>query len=305
MGIGKGALKDAGTFSITYNLPYWYYQFMKKHNMGDISSIAEKRLAMLELYYQIKDATFVAKLFKVPRKTFYKWTRRFENSGKKLSSLEDLPKTPKTKRKVNLDFKVELDIKHLREKYIRLGKVKLQKLFKKQYGYYVSQSHISYVIQKYNLYFDPLKAKRIRSKKVKNMGGKKRIKINEVNPRNYIFPQKPFFFCCDTIVLYLPYGIKRYVLTAVEYEKKIAYARVYSNKSSLSAFDFLLRLLMLTNGKISAILTDSGSEFSKYFEEACRRLKITHIYTRVKTPKDNSINERFNRTIQEEFMEVD
>ena len=105
--------------------------------------------------------------------------------------------------------------------------------------------------------------------------------------------------------MYLPYGVKRYILTAVEHEKKIAYARCYSNKSSLSAFDFLLRLNLLVDGKISAILSDDGSEFSKYFKKACGRLKIIHIFTRVKTPKDNSINERFNRTIQEEFIEVD
>jgi transposase InsO family protein len=109
----------------------------------------------------------------------------------------------------------------------------------------------------------------------------------------------------DSIVLYLPYGIKRYIPTAVEYEKKIAYARCYSSKSTLSSFDFLMRLSMLTDGKIAAVLSDNGSEFAKYFDEACRRLKIVHIFTRVKTPKDNSVNERFNRTIQEDFMETD
>lgn len=62
---------------------------------------------------------------------------------------------------------------------------------------------------------------------------------------------------------------------------------------------------MLVDGKIAAILSDNGGEFGKYFEEACKRLKIIHIYTRVKTPKDNAINERFNRTIQEEFAETD
>lgn len=62
---------------------------------------------------------------------------------------------------------------------------------------------------------------------------------------------------------------------------------------------------MLTDGKIGAILSDNGSEFAKYFEEACRKLKIAHIYTRIKTPKDNAVDERFNRTIQEEFMETD
>jgi transposase InsO family protein/transposase-like protein len=304
MRLGKGTLSDSGTYSLTYNLPYWFYKFMAKHPMGDISGKAEIRLAMIEFYYQIKDVSAVALSFKTSRKTLYKWKTRYEKSGRKLSSLEDLPKTPRRKRSKILDFKTELDIKHLREKYIRIGKVKLQRLFKKQYGYYVSQSHIAYVISKYNLYYDPEKAKRIRSKKNKSQGAKK-IRINEVNPKDYLTEEKPFFFCLDSIVLYLPYGIKRYILTAVEHKKKIAYARCYSSKSSLSAFDFLLRLMALVDGKIAAILSDNGSEFAKYFEEACKRLKIIHIFTRLKTPKDNPVNERFNRTIQEEFMEVD
>jgi hypothetical protein len=122
--------------------------------------------------------------------------------------------------------------------------------------------------------------------------------INTVNPTDYISSEKPFFFCTDTIVLYLPYSIKRYIVTAVELQKKIVYARVYPTKSSLSAFDFLMRLQMLTDGKIAAILSDTGSEFLKYFDQACTKLKIIHLYTRVKTPKDNAVDERFNRTIQ-------
>jgi putative transposase len=73
----------------------------------------------------------------------------------------------------------------------------------------------------------------------------------------------------------------------------------------LSAFDFLLRLNLLTEGRIAAVLSDNGGEFAKYFEQACQKLGILHIFTRVRTPKDNSINERFNRTLQEEFLEVD
>jgi transposase InsO family protein len=66
-----------------------------------------------------------------------------------------------------------------------------------------------------------------------------------------------------------------------------------------------MRLQLLVDGQISLILSDNGSEFAKYFDEACRKLKITHIYTRVKTPKDNAVDERFNRTIQEEFLQTD
>jgi len=300
----KGYLSSSGTYSLTYNLPYWFYKFDKKHPMKQISSMAEKRLSAIEFYYQIKDASTTCRLFKISRKTFYKWLMRYEKSGKQLLSLENISKAPHVKRKTVLSFKTELNIKHMREKYIRLGKKKLQKLFKDEYGRHISCHHISYVIQKYDLYFDKNRAKRVRSKKIKGRGAKK-IKINEVNPNDYLSESKPFFFATDTIVLYLPYGIKRYILTAIEHEKKIAYAKSYRSKSSLNAFDFLMRLSMLVNGKIAAILSDNGSEFALYFEEACRRLKITHIHTRLKTPKDNAVNERFNRTIQEEFMEVD
>jgi len=302
--MSSGKLSNAGTYSITYNLPYWYYKFVKAHPMGEMSFLAEKRLSMIEFFYQIKDVSTTSRLFKVSRKTFHKWFLRYEKSGKQLSSLEDVSKAPHTKRQSMLPFEDELNIKHLRQKYIRLGKVKLQKLFKTEYGQYISQSHISSVIQKYNLYYDLNSARRIRSKKIKGQG-KRKIRINEINPHDYLTEQKPFFFTTDTIVLYLPYGIKRYILTAIEHEKKIAYARCYKSKSSLSTFDFLMRLSALVDGRIAAILSDNGSEFAKYFEEACNRLKILHIYSRVNTPKDNPVCERFNRTIQEEFMEVD
>ena len=302
--MGKGLLSGSGTYSLSYNLPYWFYKFVKKHPMREISDTATTRLAMIEFYNQVKDASVASRSFKVSRKTLYKWIARYEKSGKQLISLEDLPKTPGAKRTNTLDFKTELEIKHLREKYIRLGKVKLQILFKKQHNRFVSQSHISYVIQKYNLYFDPIAASRIRSKKIKDRGAKK-VRINDINPKDYLTEGKPFLFALDTIVLYLPYGIKRYILTAIEYEKKIAYARCYKSKSSLSVFDFLLRLQALVDGTIAAVLSDNGSEFALYFEEACRKLKILHIFTRIKTPKDNAVDERFNRTIQEEFMETD
>lgn len=303
--MSSGKLSNTGTYSITYNLPYWFYKFVHAHPMGEnISPVAQLRLSMIEFYYQVKDVTVVARSFKISRKSFYKWFNRYESSGKKLSSLENLSSTPHTKRQSTLDFESEIKAKHLREKYIRLGKVKLQKLFKIEHKEYISQSHMSSVIQKYNLYYDPNMAKRIKSKKQKNKGAKK-IRINEINPSDYLTETKPFFFTTDTIVLYLPYGIKRYILTAIEQTKKIAYARSYSSKSSLSAFDFLMRLSTLVDGHIAAILSDNGSEFAKYFNEACKRLNIIHIYSRVHTPKDNPVCERFNRTLEEEFMETD
>ena len=51
------------------------------------------------------------------------------------------------------------------------------------------------------------------------------------------------------------------------------------------------------------VLTDNGSEFMKHFDEELRRLHLAHYHTYPKTPKMNAHVERFNRTIQEEFVD--
>lgn len=61
-----------------------------------------------------------------------------------------------------------------------------------------------------------MKVKRIRTKK-DQIRRTKKIRIHEVNPTHYLTDEQPFFFATDTIVLYLPYGIKRYSVTAVEH----------------------------------------------------------------------------------------
>jgi transposase InsO family protein len=79
---------------------------------------------------------------------------------------------------------------------------------------------------------------------------------------------------------------------------------MYTTPSSSSASDFLYRLHYLLDGKIANVQTDNGSEFHRHFETACETLGLTHYWSRVKTPKDNAVNERFNRTIQEEFINL-
>lgn len=299
----KGLLHSSGTYSLTYTLPYWYLKLNQKYPMDKLSESARHRLSMIEWYYQIRDVSVTCRLFHTSRKTFYKWLSRYERSGRKGASLENESRAPRTTRSSTLSFTQEMQIKHIREQYIRLGKKKLQILYEKRHLAYISQHHIQRVIEKHNLYYDATQAQRIRTKKHRK--GKKKIRIHEISLPDYITQEKPFLFATDTIVLYLPGGMKRYIVTAIEWERKIAYARVYKTKSSLSAFDFLMRLDMLVEGKIALILSDNGSEFAKYFDEACQRLHITHVYTRVKTPKDNAVDERFNRTVQEEFMATD
>lgn len=65
-----------------------------------------------------------------------------------------------------------------------------------------------------------------------------------------------------------------------------------------------IRTHYLLEGKIENIQTDNGSEFAKYFRLAVQSLNLGHYYSRPRTPKDNSFDERFNRTLEDEFIDL-
>jgi len=112
-----------------------------------------------------------------------------------------------------------------------------------------------------------------------------------------------FLLCLDVVVIYWN-GITRYLFTAIDRYSKLAFAWMYTSKSSLNARDFLSKLLYLFEGEIENLQHDNGSEFHGMFLGACQKLNLTQYWNRPHTPKDNPVDERFNRTLQEEFIDL-
>ncbi|MEK7512592.1 MAG: integrase core domain-containing protein, partial [Patescibacteria group bacterium] len=106
----------------------------------------------------------------------------------------------------------------------------------------------------------------------------------------------------DTIVRFID-GIKRYVYTAIDVERKFTFAAGYRNHSSASAADFLGKLRSVAPFPITEVQTDNGSEFAHLFHDACTSLCITHFNTYPRCPKMNAHIERFNRTLSEDFIQ--
>jgi len=79
---------------------------------------------------------------------------------------------------------------------------------------------------------------------------------------------------------------------------------MYKSKSSLNAEDFLKRLYYLFDGKIENLQTDNGSEFQGMFERGAKDLGLEHYFNHPRTPKDNPVNERFNRVLKKEFPDL-
>ena len=243
-----------------------------------------------------ENVTFTTRHFAISRKTFYKWFKRFKGSKYDVHSLADLSRAPCHKRKWEVTIIQRERIRHLRKKYPYYGKKKLKVLYQREYSEEISTWKIERVIRRYRLYPDQRKAEKTARKRAQARQKPKR-RITEL-----VKEDRPYFlFQVDTIVLYGD-GLKRYILTAVDHATKLSYARMYKNKSSRAAADFLYRLRYLVNQTIENLQTDNGSEFALEFERAATSLGIQRYFSRVKTPKDNPEIERFNQTLEYEWL---
>jgi transposase InsO family protein len=225
---------------------------------------------------------------------FYYWKKRYDPYN--LLTLEDKDRTPKRKRQRQITLEQERRIVDLRKQYIRYGKEKIAIRYQQLYGEKISSWQVQKVIEKYNLYYQPLKTAKIARKRRKAI---KKKRITELAKKQ----KTGFLVCLDVIVIYWN-NLKRYIFTAVDHYSKIALAFMYKSKSSLNTQDFLKRLYYLFDGKIDNLQTDNGSEFQGIFEKAANQLELSHYFNRPRTARDNPVNERFNRTLKEEFLQL-
>lgn len=273
------------------------WSFLRLLGKKQLSVSAQLKLEWIIAYHTMfeKNATRTALHFGISRKTLHKYLKRF--SEKDLFSLEEHKRTPEKKREWMVTYTEEQQIKELRQEYLTLGKRKLKVIYKERYGEIISTWKIERVVRKYQLYPNKLAHKHTVQSRHKNHG---KQRIHQVRKAQQ-FTQFGSLWHVDAIVLWW-YGQRRIIFTAIDEVTRIAYARVYKTNSAVFATDFLQRLLILSNGTISLIHSDNGSEFDGLFKQACQDLEIPQIYSRVYTPKDNALLERFNRTIQEEWL---
>jgi putative transposase len=98
-------------------------------------------------------------------------------------------------------------------------------------------------------------------------------------------------------------GKRRYTFTAVDLVSRWAFSKTYKTTSSRNGANFLNELIAAAPFEVSHIQTDNGSEFMKEFREAASAASLVHFFNFVKQPKYQGWIERFNRTIQEEFLD--
>jgi transposase InsO family protein len=237
-----------------------------------------------------EDAYLTARYFGVSKSVFYKWLAVFDPTN--LKALEEASRAPIKRRRRQLQSLVEDRILNLRRVNPEFGKMKLARLYRKHHQDKISSWQCQLIIEKYHLQRRPVKGGRPFKKQ--GISKRKTIELKK--------EQRPSFLVAfDSIVIYHN-GLKRYIVTGIDTVSKIAWARMYTNHSSATSKDLFIRLYAIVHGNILNTCQDNGSEFEKHFARLLNSLKIPQYFSRVKTPKDNPVVERFNGILKQEFL---
>lgn len=108
----------------------------------------------------------------------------------------------------------------------------------------------------------------------------------------------------DTVHFLLPDGSRLYVYTLIDLYSRWAYAEAVKRIGAEASVRFLRRAEARAPFRFVMVQTDHGPEFSTWFTHALVRRGMQHRLSRVRQSNDNAHVERFNRTIQEECLDL-
>ena len=240
--------------------------------------------------------------FSVKKRTLYYWQAQLKKGGGQLEALNDKSRKPQKTRKRLWPNMVVAEISRLRTEHPNLGRDKIYpflKEFCQQQGYRCPEIRTIG-----RLIADAPDKMRIFPTKVRHNGQivqRKRIKKTR-KPKHFMATHPGHCGSFDTIERII-HGSRRYILTFTDIYSRFALAWSTTSHASLAATEFLAMVWQLFPYRLEYVLTDNGSEFAKHFDQSLRLAHHTHWHTYPKTPKMNAHCERFNRTLQEEFVD--
>ena len=276
-----------------------YFYSVRKFNG---SAVAQFRLEVINFYTK-HGLSATREAYKVGRSSIFSWKKNYRKSRGNLLSLLPISTKPKTTRRMIIDPKILEFVKNLRENNTRLGKEKVKVLVdaycRKENLPFISASKIGRVIRRNNWFY--YKTGRVYHDPNRAHTGTNRHKERVSGQFQSRFAGE--LLQLDSITRF-DLGMKRYILTAIDLYSKFTFAFSYKGLSSAAALDFYQKLETLAPFKVKAVKTDNGLEFLGKFDFYLQKKIIVHYFSYPRTPKSNAFIERFNRTIQEEFVDA-
>lgn len=287
---------SANSFRLRYILPPGGYTATMKTLISSLKieagDPARFRLTVL-LHAKKYGVASSCSAYGISRRTYFYWRTAFTHAKGRLVSLVPHNTRPHHTRRMEVDPRLLGLIKSVREEYGRIGKEKLKVLVSAYAdslgipGY--SAGKIGKIIKRHRYFFDITKQK--------HRIGLSRYRVKKVGK-----DVRPGYLEIDSVIVYTLGKQLRFV-TMVDVVTKVAHAERVRNGQAINTIQALLSFEDIYHIPIHTIQTDNGSEFLGEFHDHLEKKNVTHLFTYPHCPKINGVVERFNRTIQEEFIE--
>jgi transposase InsO family protein len=237
--------------------------------------------------------------FQISKSSLYRWQKAFLSSKRKAISLRRKSTKPHRFRAMQTAPEVVAYIRSLRESHYRLGKEKIKPLLDKycfSYGLRpISVSTIGKIIKRYHLFYQ-------RELKYRHNPNWKRSVVRvRLRAKHSWAPKELGHIQMDTVFKFMD-GIKRYAISVMDIRSRFALTLIYPRLTSASALDTLIKFRLVYPVPLKSVQTDNGLEFQGVFDEYLVKRHIPHFFTYPRCPKINAYIERYNRTLQEEFL---
>ena len=234
--------------------------------------------------------------FRVSRSALFGWRKRYRIGG--LSALHDRSRAPRHCRRRKWPRAITREIKRLRMEHPNLGPAKINVLLKPfcevQGLACPSTRTIARIIAD-----APDKMRVVAA----SVGRRRQRKRRARKPKGFVAEYPGHCVGLDTVER-LRDGMRRYLLTFTDLYSRFSVAVGTNSHSSKTALAFLQLAQTVFPYKIDYVLTDSGSEFQGDFGEAIEdQPGCIQWRTYPKCPKMNAHAERYNRTVQEDFVD--
>jgi transposase InsO family protein/transposase-like protein len=262
----------------------------------ELSKEAKQRLRMMAWHDEHeRNASLTCRHFGVSRDTFYRWRRRFQESGP--GGLEDGSHRPKTVRKPTWTKEFENAVLELRQLTPGWGKDKLVVLLREQ-GWECSTSMVGRILKQLREHGRLVEAPRADPWVVRRPF---RRPYGVRKPKEYLVDGPGSIVQVDTshVALYPGFRFKHF--TACDVFTRWQVLEAHGRATAHAAAGFLDTIVDRMPFPVKAIQVDGGSEFMAEFEEACRLHGIRLFVLPPRSPKLNGHVERSNRTHKEEF----
>ena len=268
------------------------------------SEIAQEKMKIINFYNQYGEKK-TKEFFGADRKVVSRWKKRLKEQGGRLISLIPYSTRPKNLRKPAVSPQVVNYIQSLREKHYRLGKDKL-KIFVNQFCQKnnlktVSASTIGNIIKRHHFFFQ--KAGKIYHNPASKCQQRSLFKKKKLRVKHAPRPTDYGHIASDTVERIID-GVKHYFYNATDLKMKFSLSLYYKTLNSANMKDFYGQFKRVYPQRIIDWQTDNGKENLKDFDQELEKDNIPHLFIYPNCPRINTVIERYNRTMQEEFVDV-